>query len=192
VDGGQHIQGFDGWNAAGEQVHARDAGAPPERNQTKPRSETPNAPEPGRSALTAASGKREIAVQLNAPDTKPVEVRVQEHAGQVKVSVRCQDDILTASLQNHLPQLTSDLRHNGFDVEAWIPTGGYGSRQEEPALAAQKGGQAENELPQGQSGGNQPRDEGRRRNRPGQFLKELSERAFEEDSPNNLGGVLAQ
>jgi len=60
-------------------------------------------------------------MRLSHPDAPPVEVKVVDRAGTVRVAVRTADVNLTDNLQSGLSDLVHRLEHKGFDAEAWAP-----------------------------------------------------------------------
>jgi hypothetical protein len=58
---------------------------------------------------------KEIALQL--PGARGVEVRVSEHAGEVRIDVRSGDTMLTQDLRGNLHDLVAGLERKGFSAE---------------------------------------------------------------------------
>ncbi len=86
--------------------------------------ETPNAaptpqpslphPEPASKPTFAAA--QEIAIRLEHPDAAPVDLRMTERQGEVRVAVRTADAPLQTSLRQDLSTLVRNLEHAGFSA----------------------------------------------------------------------------
>ncbi len=72
---------------------------------------------------------RELALKLPASSggsggsASDVEIRVQQNAGQVQVTVRSSDEHLTQNLRDQLGDLVTRLDHSGYSTETWHPGG---------------------------------------------------------------------
>ncbi|MGD0364055.1 MAG: hypothetical protein ABSC93_24515 [Bryobacteraceae bacterium] len=91
--------------------------APPAQEAEKVRA----AEEPPEPPVPAVS--REVSLHL-ADDENRVDIRLAEHAGEVRVTVHTPDRDLADSLRADLPDLVGKLHQNGFQAEVWRPTGG--------------------------------------------------------------------
>ena len=79
------------------------------------------AEEPPEPPVPAVS--REVSLHL-ADGESSVDIRMAEHAGEIRVTVHTPDRDLANSLRADLPDLVGKLRQNGFQAEVWRPTGG--------------------------------------------------------------------
>ncbi len=79
------------------------------------------AEEPPEPPVPAVS--HEVSLHL-ADDENRVDIRLAEHAGEVRVTVHTPDRDLADSLRADLPDLVGKLHQNGFQAEVWRPTGG--------------------------------------------------------------------
>lgn len=114
---------------------------------------------------------RDIRLELAGPGRR-VEVRLEERAGEVRVSVRTPDGALADTLRDHLPALSERLEQNGFRADQWRAADGSGGTRplEVQRLAGgstsegrqQQTGRGDEQSPQQQSGRQrEPREEGR-------------------------------
>jgi hypothetical protein len=101
-----------------------------------------------------------------------VEVRLEERAGEVRVSVRTPDGALADTLRDHLPGLSARLEQTGFRADQWhaadafggtrpieVQRGAGGSASE--GRQQQQAGRGDEQSPRDQSGRQrEPRGEG--------------------------------
>ncbi|HTA67213.1 MAG TPA: hypothetical protein VK776_03000 [Bryobacteraceae bacterium] len=115
----------------------------------------------------------ELSFSVSASDQQKVEVRVTDHAGEVRVSVRTPNEELASTLRSDLGSLTGKLNQSGYTTEAFAPAAHSGEfsrdQSNSPANQQQGGGQDRNFNRQGQQQDSQ--QDGRAR-RP-QWLDEL-------------------
>jgi hypothetical protein len=114
-------------------------------------------------AANAASPQpmREIALQL--PGARGVEVRLSEHAGEVRIDVRSGDAGLTQDLRGNLHDLVSGLERKGFSAEvSHLP-----EHAAAPSRAADTGA-SKDQTPGGGQGGAFDRQPQQRNRQPGQ------------------------
>jgi hypothetical protein len=96
-------------------------------NQARPADGEP--PEPA-----APPVSHDVALHL-ADGQSSVDIRMAEHAGEIRVTVHTPDHDLASSLRADLPDLVGKLRQNGFQAEAWRPaaaTQSEGGRRNAP------------------------------------------------------------
>ena len=104
---------------------------------------------------------REIALQL--PGARGVEVRLSEHAGEVRIDVRSGDAGLTQDLRGNLHDLVSGLERKGFSAEvSHLP-----EHAAAPSRAADTGA-SKDQTPGGGQGGAFDRQPQQRNRQPGQ------------------------
>ncbi len=63
-------------------------------------------------------------VQIAGAENQRVDIRLQERAGTLSVTVRSTDTSLTKALQDHAPELNSRLSLEHFRTELWTPNAG--------------------------------------------------------------------
>jgi len=93
-----------------------------------PRVQSPEIPD-ANPALTAPAAK-EISMRLSAQDSQPVDVKLFDQGGALRVAVRTQDTDLARNLQSGLSDLVQRLGHKGFETETWSPMGNSGAQVE--------------------------------------------------------------
>lgn len=65
---------------------------------------------------------RGAQVQITGAENQRVDIRLQERAGTLSVSVRSNDSALTRTLQDHSPELSARLSAEHFRTELWAPS----------------------------------------------------------------------
>jgi len=88
----------------------------------------PATAEPPQSAATSGPVRGvSLTIQGNASGggapASDVEVRVEQSAGQVQVTVHSSDEHLTQNLRDQLGDLVTRLEHGGYNAETWHPAG---------------------------------------------------------------------
>jgi hypothetical protein len=125
-----------------------------------------------------------------------VDLRIQEKAGKVQVSVRTPDAELSSSLQSNLGDLVDRLERKGFDTEAWAPSfphaaaaaGSTDSPQGNPDQGGySQNGQSGSQSQDGSGGGGGGRQQGQGRPRP-QWVEEMEHR-FSREIPQQSGDL---
>ncbi len=100
---------------------------------------------------------KEISMHLASPESAPVDIRLVDRAGSLRVAVHTSDADLAQNLQSGLNDLVHRLEHKGFEAEAWSPgerlAGGSG-----PAASAHGEGSES-----GGNSGKDPRDSSQQR-----------------------------
>ncbi len=64
---------------------------------------------------------RNVHMQLVGDDNRRVDVRLIDRGGELHVSVKSADPVLTQNLQDHLPDLTARLDKQQMQTEVWVP-----------------------------------------------------------------------
>jgi hypothetical protein len=113
------------------------------------RPQSPEIPDAG-PALTPPAAK-EISMRLSAEDSQPVDIKLLDQGGTLRVAVRTPDTDLARNLQSGLSDLVQRLEHKGFETETWSPMGNSGAQVE-------KNAQANNEDSNSQRNSRDPRD----------------------------------
>jgi hypothetical protein len=106
-------------------------------------------------------------VQITGAENQRVDIRLQERAGTLSVSVRSNDSTLARTLQDHSPELNTRLSAEHFRTELWTPSSN--KTQQERGSSANSGqgqqqGDAQREQEQGRKG---------RQNQTPEWIKEL-------------------
>ena len=96
-------------------------GADPDRAPVSPHLEAAGPAAVGPDQRRAAEPARDISLRLTAADKSPVEVRLMERAGEVRVAVRSADAELSQAARAGLSQLVERMAERGFDAEVWRP-----------------------------------------------------------------------
>jgi hypothetical protein len=96
-------------------------GADPDRAPVSPHLEAAGPAAMGPDQRRAAEPARDISLRLTAADNSPVEVRLMERAGEVRVAVRSADAELSQAARAGLLQLVEQMAERGFDAEVWRP-----------------------------------------------------------------------
>jgi hypothetical protein len=81
----------------------------------------------------ASASVHDISLKLTSKDQAPVQVRLSERAGELRVSVRTPDTGLTRGLRDGLSDLVGHLEHNGYRAESWQPAGNGSSSAHDQA-----------------------------------------------------------
>ncbi len=102
---------------------------------------------------------RNVLLQLKADDNRRVDVRLVERGGELHVSVKSADPVLTQHLQDHMPELTSRLDEERLNHAVWMPRLAETNRSESRSNSS-------NSFTSGNSGGGSSEngDAGRRQN----------------------------
>ncbi len=74
-------------------------------------------------------------MRLSAEDSQPVDVKLLDQGGTLRVAVRTPDTDLARNLQSGLSDLVQRLEHKGFETETWSPTGNSVAQVERNAQA---------------------------------------------------------
>ena len=90
-------------------------------------------------------------MRLSAEDSQPVDIKLLDQGGTLRVAVRTPDTDLARNLQSGLSDLVQRLEHKGFETETWSPTGNS-------AAQVEKNAQANNEDSNSQRNARDPRD----------------------------------
>jgi hypothetical protein len=147
----------------------------PARNETRLEAH-PVEPAPARPAeavhapavdrpTTAEPAARDIRLELQGTGQR-VEVRLEERAGEVRVSVRTPDGALADTLRDHLPALSARLEQSGFRADQWrAADAAGGTRPIDVGRPAGGSGSEGRQNPSG-SGGGQPREQSGRQREP--------------------------
>ncbi len=116
-------------------------------------------------------------MHLATPESAPVDIRLVDRAGSLRVAVHTADQDLAQNLQSGLNDLVHRLEHKGFEAEAWAP--GERSGAGGPAAAAHgEGSDAGGKGDKGPRDGGQQRFSGQNqngRNRP-KWVAELEQK----------------
>jgi hypothetical protein len=108
---------------------------------------------------------RDIRLELSGTGQR-VEVRLEERAGEVRLSVRTPDGALAETLRDHLPSLSERLEQSGFRADQWRAADvSGGTRSIEVGRPAGGNGSEERQNPSG-GGGGQPREQSGRQRDP--------------------------
>ncbi len=75
----------------------------------------------GAHGLPKPSAPREIALRVSESGRPPVDVRLQDRGGELRVTVHTRDAELATSMRTELPELVSSLERRGFQAETWRP-----------------------------------------------------------------------
>lgn len=94
-------------------------GEPPPPTPAQEAAKVRPAEEPPEPPVPAVS--REVSLHL-ADDESRVDIRLAEHAGEVRVTVHTPDRDLADSLRADLPDLVGKLHQSGFQAEVWRST----------------------------------------------------------------------
>lgn len=78
---------------------------------------------------------RTLRVQLVGDNNQRVDVRMGDTGGQLRVSVRSTDAVLTQTLQDRMPELTARLGDQHFHTEVWMPSFGTNGQSGTSAAA---------------------------------------------------------
>jgi hypothetical protein len=146
---------------------------PPEAPRPETRQAEPKAPRPAEPMHPAAVHPpaaeptvRDIRLELAGPGQK-VEVRLEERAGEVRVSVRTPDGALAETLRDHLPALSARLEQSGIRADQWRAADGPGETRSIEVPRAAGSGASEGRQHQPGSGGEQsPRQQPGRQREP--------------------------
>lgn len=119
---------------------------------------------------------QEISIRIAQPDASPVDLRVIERSGQVRVDVRTNDAAMQTSLRQDLGTLTSSLQRAGYHAETFTPAAARA------ASGAQAGSQDAQQDPSQSRGGSGDSGGGRRQQqqqqkRTGNWLEEQEDQS---------------
>lgn len=101
----------------------------------------------------AQDALRTLRVQFVGDNNQRVDVRLGDASGQLRVSVRSTDALLTQTLQDRMPELTARLGDQHFHTEVWIPPAGGPAETSGTGNAAIGGRSAGNFFAGGNPGG---------------------------------------
>jgi hypothetical protein len=121
------------WQHAAPAAHG--TGHPAEMRMTEQPPAPAGAPPPARAALhepanaaalehRATEPARDISLRLATPNQPPVEVRLMERSGELRVAVKSADAELSQTVRAGLSELVERLGERGFDAEVWRPAAG--------------------------------------------------------------------
>ena len=114
----------------------------------------------------AQTPARDIRLELVGTGRR-VEVRLEERAGEVRVSVRTPDGTLADTLRDNLPALSSRLEQSGFRADQWHAADANGGMRPIEVLRAAGGGASEERQHQTANGGEQsPQEQSGRQREP--------------------------
>jgi len=135
---------------------------------------------PATNAVSHASPINDISVRVASEESPPVDVRLVDREGSIRVAVRTPDADLARNMQAGLNDLVQRLEHKGFQTEAWSPSATPikthdGSLQGDRSPHADTGGGSFD----GSAGNQQAHDRENGRNRP-KWVNEL-ERSISTD-----------
>jgi hypothetical protein len=123
----------------------------------------------------AAAPAQHISLSLTDSDNQRVDVHLMERGGEVRVSVRTADEVLTHSMRADLGSLNGKLAQSGYSTESFAPTGantsGFSNQRQSSEERDSAAGGKHNQ-PQNQSGGQQQPSRDGRRQRPA-WVEEL-------------------
>jgi hypothetical protein len=161
-----------------------DVGAAREMRPTaQPVQEIARAPllEAERPAAQASGAARDISVRVQGPGTTeggtPVDLRLQDRGGELRVSVRTADPALTQGLRESISDLTGNLGRGGFQAEVWSPREAASSSQ------ANSGAESRGRGSQEQQG--QQRQGGRERENQPKWVEEMEASFTAQQSERN-------
>jgi hypothetical protein len=79
--------------------------------------------EPASSAQTAppAGPMKEISMSVEAPEGPKVDIRIVQHAGDLRIAVKSADNDTTQGLRHGLSDLANRLNETGYHAETWRP-----------------------------------------------------------------------
>jgi hypothetical protein len=117
----------------------------------------------------AQPAARDIRLELGGTDLR-VEVRLEERAGEVRVSVRTPDGVLADKLRDHLPTLSARLEQSGFRADQWRAGDSSGETRPIEVMRPSGSGVNDERQHQGAHGGEHPPQEqsGRQRDPRGE------------------------
>ena len=137
--------------------------------------------------MPTTGAARDIALRLSADDNSAVEVRLSEHAGEVRVVVRSADPQMAESVRAQLPELMDKLGARGFETEIWRP---------QQSSATERGGSESNPQSGSRDGGRDAQQErsGRDGRQSGEepqpkWMEELAT-SFHPPKPSNRSNIL--
>jgi hypothetical protein len=91
-------------------AHTSDAAAPAPPAEVEPKQAAPtNEP------------LRNMHIQLSGDNNQRVNVQLVDRGGELRVSVKSPDPVLSQTLQQHMPELTSRLQQQSYRTEVWMP-----------------------------------------------------------------------
>ena len=64
---------------------------------------------------------RDISFRIASSNANPVDIRLTERAGEIRVAVHAADPVLTRSLQSNVAELAGKLERSGFHTETFLP-----------------------------------------------------------------------
>ncbi len=64
---------------------------------------------------------RDISFRIASANTNPIDIRLTERAGEIRVAVHAADPVLTRSLQSNVAELAGKLERSGFQAETFLP-----------------------------------------------------------------------
>jgi hypothetical protein len=73
---------------------------------------------------------RAVALEFRPDGTHDVRVRLEEHGGEVHVSVHSGDPVVTQNLRDGVTSLAATLAQAGYDARTWTPDRGQGQQQQ--------------------------------------------------------------
>ncbi len=157
-------------------LESRPAAATRPESSPPPHEPVRTAPEPPTPLVRPAPSVRDIQFALNSSDRR-VEVRLVEHAGEVRVDVRTPDTRLAAELRSDLPALSAKLESAGFRTEAWRPAGVDSAERQRIETSTAPASQQAGDRPRQEHGGRQP--DGREETpRPTQDIRKQQKKEF--------------
>jgi hypothetical protein len=162
------------WLAAAPAHAAMSAAEVPARNDPRPETHPvePPSPRPAEPANSpalhppaAGQAARDIRLEL-AGAGRRVEVRLEERAGEVRVSVRTPDGALAETLRDHLPALSARLEQSGFRADQWRAADALGDTRPIEVLRPAGGSVTEGRQQHAGGGGEQAREQSGRQREP--------------------------
>jgi hypothetical protein len=120
---------------------------------------------------------KEISIRLTLAESTPVDIKLVDREGSVRVAVRTADPDLTRNLQSGLSDLVHRLEHKGFEAEVWSPATNSGIALSPGAASNGDGAASEHGTKDPREGMQQGNSEQQNngRNRP-KWVAELEER----------------
>lgn len=132
---------------------------------------------PETASVVHAQPAKEISIRLTSTESTPVDIKLVDREGSVRVAVRTADPDLTRNLQSGLSDLVHRLEHKGFEAEVWSPTANSGIALNPGATSNGDGSASERGTKDPREGMQQGNSEQQNngRNRP-KWVAELEER----------------
>ncbi len=91
---------------------------------TEPQSAGTTAKADSEPSAATADTVKVLNLRMNAGGEQHVAIRVIERSGELSVSVRSADPVLTRTLQDRMPELTSRLEDQQIQADTWVPRSG--------------------------------------------------------------------